>query len=546
MTTTSDASSRPPRAPARAAYAALLRQDFTFFMSQLRAANGQPLIVARHHQAWGRLMMQHERLVILAPRGHGKTTTAVAFVLWQIYRHAHPVKVGRGTSAPGTFSVLLFSATREQAKAVLELVRELLVANEALFGVVGPRGTAAARRRGERWAEFGVHLASGADVRIRAYGRFSRGPHPNVVLLDDVESEENTSTLTKRDKAYQYFSGTLLPMQTDRILLLGTALHADDLLHRLGAPATAPPGFEWVKYCALDEATGEALWPEKHPAAKLLEFQAFDPLMFSREYQNDPRDDASSMFPRPLTDSLTVKGVPFLPSYRRTTEREVVVLGQDMALSEHVGADYTVQMVVVWSRETQKRRLIFARRARGLTFREQVDWLCEACERYHVDLAVVENNGFQKWLFQESQHHPETAGRVVGHRTGQEKADLDEGVPALKIVFQNGLWEVPIGDDESAAFFHVWQAEHAAMGRRDNRLVSAGEHDDTVLTTWFVERGIRLMEEWLRRVPRVEIVTAQDLGFEGVHISPELDAVDRLTGAESLFDAWRRRVKDDW
>jgi len=61
-----------------------------------------------------------------------------------------------------------------------------------------------------------------------------------------------------------------------------------------------------------------------------------------------------------------------------------------------------------------------------------------------------------------------------------------------------------------------------------------------------VERGIHLMEEWLRRVSRMEIVTAQDLGFEDVHISPELDAVDRLTGAESLFDAWRRRVADDW
>ena len=140
-------SSGPPVQPLRVravvAHRALLRQDFRYFLSKLRASNGRLLEVPDHLKAWADLMTEHERLVLLAPRGHGKTTLAVAYVLWQFYKHAHPVDrhatsaAGALPSAPGTFSALLFSATQERATAVLELARELLVANEALL-VAGP------------------------------------------------------------------------------------------------------------------------------------------------------------------------------------------------------------------------------------------------------------------------------------------------------------------------------------------------------------------------------------------------------------------------
>jgi hypothetical protein len=178
-------------------------------------------------------------------------------------------------------------------------------------------------------------------------------------------------------------------------------------------------------------------------------------------------------------------------------------------------------------------------------FRQQLNWLRETMVLYGVDIAVVEENGFQKWLFQESQRYPETAGKVIGHRTGQEKADLDEGVPALKLAFIDGLWELPVGDAESAAFFAWWQAEHAAFGYKDGRLRGVGEHDDTVMATWFCERGVRLLQEWLRRVKGDEILYAEDLGFEPVHISPELDALDAALGFESPFDTWLRRNRDE-
>jgi len=528
----------------RAVRQALLRQSFKFFLSELRGSNGQPLEIPEHLKAWADLMTEHQRLVLLAPRGHGKTTTVVAYILWQFYRHAHPVRTVGAPSAPGTFSVLLFSATQDQATAEHELARQLLVANEELFGPVGPRNTAAARKRGERWSAHGVRLASGAELRIRAYRTFSRGPHPDLLVLDDVESEANSGTKDQRDRSWRYFLDTLLPMQAGQILVLGTALHPDDLLHRLAAPQSADAGFVWVKYPALDEASGEPLWPERHPLAELLALRDLDPFMFSREYQNEPIDDVASLFPRSLTDTLKVAEAPFLPFYRHGSN-VAVVLGLDMARSEAAGADYTVGMIVAYNRITQKRRLLYARRVRGLDLRQQLDWLREAMVRYQVDMAVVEENGFQKWFFSESLHYPETAGKVVGHRTGQEKSDFDEGVPALKLAFLNGLWELPTGDAESAAFFAWWQAEHAAFGWKGNKLQGVGEHDDTVMATWFVERGIRLLQEWLRHVNDNKIVRPEDDKDARVPISPALDAVDRPLRVEGISAAEMRWIRDE-
>jgi hypothetical protein len=192
-----------------------------------------------------------------------------------------------------------------------------------------------------------------------------------VLLCDDILSDANSGTQLQRDRTWEHFTATLLPMHAKQVIVLGTAQHAGDLLFRWGPPGVAegssetaileaPYGFRSVRYRALDEETETALWPWKHSAAELLKARADGPTVFSREYQNDPRDDTASLFPHTLTDTLRLPGVTFLTSYRRSAQ-ERVVMGEDLARSEATGADYTVQLVVAWNMVTQKRRLLYAR-----------------------------------------------------------------------------------------------------------------------------------------------------------------------------------------
>jgi hypothetical protein len=516
-----------PRIGVRAAYHQLLWSSFPFFMSQLLDVDGRRLEVAVHHERWCRLVEANARLLLLAPRSHGKTTVELAYALWRFYRHGADALSGRQLPNPGTLSIVLFSATAEQAAVLMARFRDLLAANADLFVA---SGSDPHRRRA---SAVRVRLANGAELLTRAFGTSTRGLHPDILILDDVLNDLNTGAQEQRDRAWRYFVGTLLPMQAGRIIVVGTAMHADDLLHRLAGarPTTVTNGrIEWapgfgfhaVREVALNNDDRSTLWPERYEYAELAAFQAAEPIVFAREYQNDVRDDHASLFPRSLTQrALDVgAGLVLVPSYRKAAN-ELVVLGADLAVSEAIGADYTVILAVAWNVETDTRRLLAARRERGLRFDEQVTLLRDVCRSHGVDWGIVENNGFQRWLADQLPKWPET-DVIKGHTTGRGKANLLDGVPMLKMPLLHGRWTIPCGDPSSLDFARAWQSELAAFSWRDGQLRGLGEHDDIVMACWFVEIAIRDIRALLR-LDDNQLVSMQDLGIERVKIGRDFD-----------------------
>jgi hypothetical protein len=500
--------------------------NFGYFLSQLRDEKNEPVIVAEHHEEWCGLMQACPLLVLLAPRDHGKTYTSLGYLLWRAWRHNRDPFTGELLEElpEGLFEAVIFSDTTEQAKAFFAKFQSLMLANEDLFEGVLPsfKSGRAAVIRGV-WSRTRVRLRNRFEVSIRGYQTSTRGLHPNLLILDDVLSDKNSATEYQRNKVWNYFVGVLLPMNPEQIIVIGTAQHYDDLLHRLRPDPTKPPlvvrnrkvTFQWEKYRAVDWDTKQVLWPWRHDYDDLEGRRALDPTIFSREWQNDPRDDASSMFPYPLTEAALNRNSMFLAGYAKEAG-EYVVLGHDVASSEAVGADYTVTWVASFNYRTQRKRLLRAWRERGLTYDQQIALLRTACALFNVDLGVVEENGFQKWLFNETQKWPETAGRLVGHRTGVEKSSLEEGVPALKLGLLASLWEIPASADgggEALKFARIWQAETNAFGWKDGKLQGVGEHDDTVMAWWFADKATRMLNEWVRRGPAERTLTARDVGM---------------------------------
>jgi hypothetical protein len=339
-------------------------------------------------------------------------------------------------------------------------------------------------------------------------------------------SDENCGTERARGKTWDHFVFTLLPMHATRILILGTTIHAADLLQRLspraGLPVGSPVhGFAWRRFPALDERNGTALWPSRHSYAELLALRDAEPVMFAREYMNDPRDERTTYFPRSLTDQAVAAGAALtLLAHYRKAAGEVVVLGADLARSERIGADYTVAIVVAFDPATGIRRVLAARRERGLDFAAQLALFADLSVSFGVDLAFIEDNGFQGWLVDELRKLP--GGRVFyGHTTGRGKLRLDaDGIPMLKLALIHGSWVVPSGDDVARGFARIWQSELAAFGWLDHRVVSGGEHDDVVIASWYVELAVTEIVRILA-FPRDEIVTAEDLGILPVRIGED-------------------------
>ena len=517
-------SGRP--SPAEAS-AAALEASFQLFLTMLVDAAGRPLELPAHVLLWAVLLQEEARLVLRAPRGHAKTTVLLSYVLWRIWRHNRTATGWRTEARAPTLDAFLFSATSLQALELMARFRDLLLANEPLFGPLLPGHGPRSRRT--RWSAAEVRLPNRAWLRVRAFGTSVRGPHPDLLLLDDALNGSNSLTAEQRDKTYAYFMGTLMPMDARQIVAIGTAIHQGDLLARLGrgmgkgADAQHTPlGFRAETYRAYDEETGETLWPERFPVAKLLALRDEDPMTFACEYQNDPRDDAASLFPYELTERSIAAGAALsLGTGHPAAHPEVAVLGVDLARSDSARADHTVAIVAAWDPVTGTRRVLDFRRERGLEFRAQVELVRDLVVRHRVLRCVVENNGFQQWLIDELWHLPATRGRVEGHRTGLEKGDLRDGVPRLAHEFEAGRWVVPSGDAHSLRMARVFQAELGAFGYRDGRPAGAGEHDDTVIAAWLVEMAIRSLEEEARRLPVWEVVTMEELGIKRYRISED-------------------------
>lgn len=518
-----------PDGEAEASKTFLLYHSFRYFLTNLVDDRGEPLIVETHQEMWADLMQEESLLCLLAPRDHGKTWTVRAYIAWMAWRHNRdPYSGGLRPGLPdGIFEAVLFSDTLPQAGNFFEGLQSLILSNLALFGDLIPDfGKRTAKQLSSVWSRRRLRLKNQFECSIRAFRTSTRGLHPDLIVCDDVLSERNSLTAYQRQKTWTYFMGTLMPMNAKKVILIGTAQHYDDLLHRLKPDpskkmwvGTRRVGFRWMKFRAVDWETEEVLWPARHPYEDLLDKRNLDPTIFAREYQNDPQDDASSLFPFPLTQKALDAGkdLTFVTEYQKGPN-EFVVLGMDLALSEAVGADYTVCTVWLYQRALQRRQLLFAVRERGLPFTAQVGLLRSMCYRYNVDVGVVEDNGFQRWLHAETTKYPETAGRIVGHRTGRERQTISEGIPSLKMGLLQEMWVVPSGDTESLAFGRIWQTETAAFGWKNDRLEGVGEHDDVVMSWWFADRAIRLIDEWLAQGPTSEMVYGEDVGIERVSI----------------------------
>lgn len=501
---------------------ALMMVSFRYFLSKLKDDKGEPLKVRWHNQQWADLMQDERLLCLMAARGHWKTWTAYAYICWRMWKHNRNADgVIDPTFPEGNFEAMYFTSVIELAKERFERIKQFMLDSIDLFWELLP-----ARLPGQPmaviadvWTRTKIALRNHATLQPKSIGSSVRGPHPQLIVADDIVTDKNGRTPLQRGRVWAYIISTLRPMVGDhgQMIVMGTPQHYEDALHKL----YGKPGWRWIKYRAVNWDTEQVLCEDAYSLQGLKDEQTTDPILFSREFQMDPRDDATSIFPYALTGRVLEPALKFVRPFRRTQRPpgEFIVGGMDLAISEAAGADYTVLWMALYNRFTAHRTLLWATRARGLTFDEQVDLLKDVCRDFTPDIIVVEQNTFQKWLHQHVTKYPETAHRIFGHTTGIEKQSLTEGIPSLKVILSANppIWTMPVGDEESAAFVAEWRSEMNAFGYAEGKLGTVAEHDDTVMSYWLTERAIRLIEEWMPSGTG-DVATAEDVGIERVSI----------------------------
>lgn len=442
-----------------------------------------------HHVEWGNLVQLYKYLGIIASRDHSKSFTfSKAYPLWKMYRYVKDTPL---TRAPKEYKLskegILVTNEYGLAKHLLGIIKEEIESNDILRPVLYPEG------QKEGWGKESIKCKNGASLIIKSYGSKMRGFHPGYMIVDDFLNESNLYSKEQRDKYIDFMHSVIMNMIVPggQVVTVGTPFHEADLY----ADLKQKKGWKVFEYPALFP-NGEVLWPNRHSLKGLLEKKETQgSLVFSREILVRPVSNESSIFPWTILERsfIGMDGTTLIPNITGSQNRyKKVVIGCDFAISASVAADYSV-FTVVGVDDLGNFHLLNIWREKGASYNEQMAAIKKLNSDYRPDIIMAEDNQMQKIFIQMM---TDANLPVVAHTTGVNKYSLENGVPALAVLFEQNKMRFPRGDQRSKDITDLVCGELASMTFTDKgKLEGVGEHDDCAMSLWIAIRAAKYVRQ---------------------------------------------------
>ncbi|MFW9821388.1 MAG: hypothetical protein ACFFE4_00540 [Candidatus Thorarchaeota archaeon] len=271
------------------------------------------------------------RAATYAPRGHAKTTIK-SFL----------VKIYQAYNEPTEFKhYLSIQSKTEKAIAVNLSIRKEIEENKLLYNDYGGMIS------DYKWTEKQFVLKNGIIFTAIGAGESMRGINynnirPDYIDVDDLYDEEDINHIQRINKKSKWFWGSLYNSisRTNKkacIHVQGTAIANNDIIISLSKNKK----WKFKKFQAIKNyEKKEALWPLNISFDELYSLRhepfprGMGSIIFDREYQNNCRDDATS-----IIKEHEVKFVPELP-LQEGEEIIQTIGGCDPAIGEKEINDY--------------------------------------------------------------------------------------------------------------------------------------------------------------------------------------------------------------
>jgi len=444
------------------------------------------------------------KLLVLAPRDHGKTEAAITYAT-------------RALCLDRNIRILWISESQNQSEKRMRRVVSLLRSTRITEDwTTDPASGAGSFGSQEGWRSNMIYLERSRDsvdasLECIGAGGAVTGGHFDLILCDDIQDDKNTYTAGVRQKTREWWRGTVSPMLSrgGAQIVIGTRKHHDDLFgHLIDDPtfrvvhdqaiSSWPDRYEYVRaedengreiITGVDVEGGESLWPEERPLDYLLlERRAIGTRLFEREFQNNVTDESSAAFKMKWLDAALERGAPYRLG-EIPPQVVDIVQGWDFSLvtdpkaAESRDTDFTVG--VTWGRDDAGNRyLIDIFRRRGMSPTElqaQVSGFYEKFGR-RVRVVAVEKNAFGELHYLGLRRSTDLP--LKAHIThARNKADPWEGVPALSVLAENGKIIFPSSRDSDRERIEPLIHELYSLGK--------ARHDDTVMSLWIAETWLR-------------------------------------------------------
>ena len=210
-----------------------IKHDFRNFVWMAWSALGLPEPAPIQYDVAEYISTGPERRMIQAMRGFGKSYLTATYAAWRLYCN------------PDT-TMLCISATSNRSREFVRLTRQLVSSLEVCGHMIPREGD----RDGADRFDVGNRTKVAKDPSVAAYGvnAMITGTHVDLIILDDVEIPENSSTVEAREKLHTKLmecENILNP--GGEIVYLGTPQTEDSVYNKLGDhyivqrwPARAP------------------------------------------------------------------------------------------------------------------------------------------------------------------------------------------------------------------------------------------------------------------------------------------------------------------
>ena len=413
----------------------------------------------------------NDRILIAAPRGTAKSTAiSLTYPLYEV--------AFKGADQP--LFIVIISESQTQSINFLSRIKFHLSTSRRFHALFGDLGEKTAKR----WTNNDIILAN--DTRIVAVGTGQRvrgfiegDTRPNVIIVDDFESELNANTREARAKNRTWLNNAVIPSLADngRMVIVGTPISEDCFLYW----AKSSPAWTTLWYSIVQD--GESIWPERFPMSRIdkireeamavgnlngfyqemmciaqpEETAPFKPAwMKLHHYSYDVIDGQQCLVPQVVDDEHQPKPVK-------------VYAGVDPASSLSLTADFFVIAIVAIDSE-RNYYLIDLLRARVPT-EEQPAKIIEYYKKYKPFWMKVETVGYQEALRRETRRlMMEENLFIPGLETGvKPRTPKSERLTSMVPMFARGNFYFRPEDEDARAEFMAYPR---------------GKHDDIMDAIW--------------------------------------------------------------
>lgn len=232
------------------------------------------------------------------------------------------------------------------------------------------------------------------------------------------------------------------------------------------------------EYPAINETTGEPLWPERWNLDALNTRRGeMTSIAFTREYLCKPIASEASLFPEEVLEQ--VKDETLALSYY--PEPDVALnyyIGWDPAISADRRADYTC-MIVIGMDENRHKRVVHVHHEKNMDFNQQISKIIELNTRFNPVIIELETNNFAMAFNQVLQEISDLPIKPFNMSRMKKEALIH----TLQLHFEQRHLLIPYKDEGSTRrHMNTLLNELSMFTMLDNgKMESLGAHDDMVI-----------------------------------------------------------------